>query len=259
MFRGKAYAPLLQTRFTHYGSSMELKAFGLSDVGLIRARNEDAYVIRLQDGIFAVADGMGGHVAGNVASRLAIEAVTNAQLPSDLNGLEDSLADLITEANGTLLEHASSNPECAGMGTTLTILAFSNGGAVCGHIGDSRLYQLRGHVLRQISRDHTWVQEEVDRGGLTPEEARDHPYANALTRALGIADTPQPDSFALDVRAGDTFLLCSDGLTKMLEDEEIAIIVNKAPSVDAACAKLIENANRAGGVDNTTVVLVRAS
>lgn len=237
---------------------MQLRASGRSDAGLIRARNEDAYVIRLEDGIFAVADGMGGHAAGNIASRLAADAVRETAPPA-ADSIDPSLSGLLIAANQRLLAHAAANPECEGMGTTLTVLAFANGRAICTHIGDSRLYLVRRGKIRQITRDHTWVQEEVERGDLTPEEARDHPYANALTRALGIADQAEPETFTVEPKSGDVFLLCSDGLTKMLDDDQIASIVTSQESLEQASAALIAAANQAGGVDNITVVLVRAT
>jgi serine/threonine protein phosphatase PrpC len=242
-----------------YRSAM-LKVSGLSDRGRLRPANEDSLVVRPEQRLFAVADGMGGHAAGEVASRLAAGVIEQLELPVDpsLDGLPEVIAQGIRAANHAIVEDSSVNRDHMGMGTTLTVLALAPDlqRAVYGHVGDSRLYQLRGRKLEQITRDHTWVQEQVDAGRLSIPQARSHPLSSVLTRALGTEPNVDVDTGTLDCLPGDRFLLCSDGLTGMLVDRIIADIMIQDAGPREIAEQLIEAANDRGGADNITVVVV---
>ncbi|UCC71771.1 MAG: Stp1/IreP family PP2C-type Ser/Thr phosphatase [Gemmatimonadota bacterium] len=239
---------------------------GKSDVGRVRQGNEDALFASGERGVFIVADGMGGHVAGEVASQIVTETVgpgVSQAIEEGLDGaeLENRVLELIEEANRAILERADNEPEKRGMGTTLTLLALIPGtGYLVDQVGDSRGYLLRDGTLSQITRDHTVVQQQVDRGALTPEQARDHPLSHILTRALGTELSVEVDTYGDSVQPGDLFLLCSDGLSGMLPDEEIQEILSRAAEdLEEVADELIDAANDAGGMDNITAVLVRIS
>jgi protein phosphatase len=245
---------------------MKLEAAGRSDSGLIRARNEDAILLRPEHRLFAVADGMGGHLAGNVASRLAVETidlqVKDAALhDADVRILAERLVQAAQVANRTIIERGRADPELEGMGTTLTALAFPQQQSACAiaHVGDSRAYLWRAGRLAQLTHDHTWVQSQVDAGRLAPEQARGHPYASVLSRVLGMPDEFETDRLIIDVQPGDVFLLCSDGLTGMLSNDEIAAVLERNPAVDGMAGDLIDEANQRGGLDNITALLVRTT
>lgn len=221
--------------------------------GLVRDSNEDS-VLPETDGrdggpvLVAVADGMGGHAAGEVASRLAIETVAASDAPLD---------ERIAEANHAVMEAAELRPDQQGMGTTLTVGDFQPDGTLrVGHVGDSRLYLYRGDNLLQVTRDHSLVAEYIAAGALSPEEAAHHPQRNVITRALGIDWEIAVDSHTVNLRVGDRVLLCSDGLTNMVPDADIARILGEQPASQAAGWALIEAANKAGGEDNITVAIV---
>jgi serine/threonine protein phosphatase PrpC len=245
--------------------SVELETAAFSHTGLIRSQNEDSLLVRPEKRLFAVADGMGGHVAGEIASALAVaaldEAITDGPSADSPQGLAHRLLAGVRNANERILEHGRTEPETRGMGTTLTAIAFPNGGTSCAlaHVGDSRAYRFRGGQLELLTRDHTWVQDQVDAGHLDPEQARAHPYANVLSRVLGLPVLDLVESAIIDVQPRDLLLLCSDGLTAMLEEENIQAILLAQPDLQAAAAELIEAANAGGGVDNITVILVRAA
>ena len=237
------------------------ESVALTHPGLRRPRNEDAHLFRPELGVYAVADGMGGHAAGDIASRIAIEIVDAgfaAQPPAaDTPLLSRQLVELAAEANREICARGGSEPDKEGMGTTLTVLVTRRDGCVIGHIGDSRVYRLRAGALAQLTTDHTWVQRQVAVGALTPLEARAHPYSNVLARVLGLADVGDADVVAVDAEPGDTFLLCSDGLTTMVDDADLeAILAQPGPLIDVA-RDLIGAANVRGGYDNVTVILVR--
>lgn len=236
-----------------------LDVYGLSDRGRLRPGNEDALIVQPERRLFAVADGMGGHAAGEVASRIATDTIGSLPLETDAaEGLAAALAEGIRTANQAILEDAANSRERSGMGTTLTVLTFDADlkRAVFGHVGDSRLYHLRGGKLEQVTRDHTWVQQQVDAGALTQAQARAHPLSSVLTRALGTEPEVLVDTGTLDCMPGDRFLLCSDGLTGMLFDHVIGQIANANSSLQAVVEQLIEAANERGGADNITVVVV---
>lgn len=233
---------------------------GLTDRGRMRARNEDAVLLRPARGLFAVADGMGGHAGGDVASRIAVDVLDERTLASGPEPGAGDVAAAIRAAHDAILRAARAEPGLDGMGTTLTALQLGPGPDTCviGHIGDSRAYRMRAGVLSQLTRDQTWVQDQVDRGALTPEQARTHPRAAILTHALGIEVSDLEIQILEPVcETGDLFLLCSDGLIAGLTDEEIRGYLAAPPSLDDAARALVDAANAAGGPDNITVALVR--
>ena len=245
---------------------MKWKYAGKSDVGKVRPGNEDAFFADNERGVFIVADGMGGHVAGEVASQIVTETVGPGVCHAIGLGLraaelEERILDLIEEANQAILKRAESEPEKRGMGTTLTLLALVPGSEfLIEQVGDSRGYLLRDGMLTQITRDHTVVQQQVDRGALTPEQARDHPLSHILTRALGTESDVEADTFGDSLKAGDIFLLCSDGLSGMLSDDVIeAILSTPTDDLQEIADALVDAANAAGGLDNVTAVVVKVT
>jgi PPM family protein phosphatase len=229
------------------------RAAWLTDTGRRRVRNEDAYVF--EPPLFAIADGMGGARAGEVAAGLAAAALKDGRgTVSD----EASLEARIAEANRQVWERSVADPRTAGMGTTVTV-AFVDQPAsrvVFGHVGDSRAYRLRGDELDRVTTDHSLVAELVESGVLTPEEAERHPQRSAITRAVGTERAIEADVFSLPGEMGDLFLLCSDGLTDMLSETEIAdVLVAAERDPEAAARALVDAANAHGGEDNVTVVL----
>lgn len=239
------------------------EAAGATDVGRVRAHNEDAFMIDAQRGVFLVADGMGGHAAGEVASAIASEAVGSALRQAIDAGLgADGVSFLLNEtfhgAHRSIVNYSLAKPETRGMGTTLTALVlFEEGSFRVGHIGDSRCYVLRDGELTQLSRDHTWVQREVDAGRLTDRGARRHHLAHVLTRALGADSLDIPDVYDGTMLPGDLVLLCSDGLTGMLTDRMLRRILVRGGELADRVAELVMGANERGGRDNITAVLVR--
>jgi len=242
---------------------MDWDAAVLSDRGRWRHRNEDAAVVRPEKRLYAVADGMGGHVAGDIASRTAVERLDTALdagvAAAPAMDAADRLRRAIASANAAVLERAEHEADKRGMGTTIAALLALHDDATCviGHIGDSRVYRLRRGVLDLLTTDHTWVQERVAAGELTAVEARAHPYSSVLTRVLGLPDVGAADITVADVTAGDTFLLCTDGLTGMLEERDLVDILARAEPADALAAELVDAANARGGLDNITVVVLK--
>lgn len=234
---------------------------GHTDTGRVRARNEDALLQRPERGLVAVADGMGGHAAGDVASRIAVDVLDD----STAHGAIDTgvLEHAIRAAHDAILKAARADADLDGMGTTLTALHVDPGNGACaiGHVGDSRAYRLREGALDQLTRDQTWVQEQVDAGALTPAQARNHPFAAMLTCALGIDERPlDVQAFEVDAAPGDLFLLCSDGLVARLDDDDLhRIVFQQQQDLDRLARELVDAANEAGGPDNITVALVRLS
>jgi protein phosphatase len=238
---------------------MTIHAFGVTDKGRVRPHNEDALLVAPDAGVFAVADGMGGHAAGEVASRIAIEAVD--ELLAHENKLPDDvparLKRIIQEANRRIAERIQKHPECAGMGTTLVLAAMSASTVWLAHVGDSRAYLLRNGTIRQLTSDHSFVNELVRLGMLTREQASRDPRRNVVTRALGSDPAVAPDVIEEPCEPGDVLLLCSDGLNTMLPDDRILQAVADGGDLEAACRRLVADANESGGEDNITVVLVR--
>ena len=219
--------------------------------GMVRENNEDSLFPTAggettDSAVLAVADGMGGHVAGEVASRLAINASTSSELDA---------SDRVAAGNRAIREEVAREPSLEGMGTTMTLLVIDGEQGTFGHVGDSRAYMLRDQELTQLTNDHTVAAEYVQVGQMTPEEAAVHPHRHMLTRTLGLTRFVNVDDFVIDFEVGDRVLLCSDGLTEMVSDDAIAKILKDGTPEETAW-KLVETANAAGGVDNISVIVV---
>jgi len=227
---------------------------GRTDPGRVRRRNEDSFV--LDPPLFAVADGMGGAQAGEVASRLTAAAFREYHEADDL-APDGRVQAIIQEANRRIYERARSDSEVSGMGTTVTAALLTGGRVTLGHVGDSRAYRIRNGALDQLTEDHSLVGDLMRSGRLTPEEAEEHPQRSVITRALGTDPEVDVDTVTVDAEPGDLFLLCSDGLTTMVGDDDILGIVAAAPTLDDAARELVRAANTGGGEDNVTVVLFR--
>ena len=225
----------------------------LTDVGRQRQSNEDSYLERSP--LFAVADGMGGARAGEVASRLAVEAF-DAREESSVSG-EQQLAEVARAANRQIHKMSREDSDHAGMGTTLTAALVSDREVAIGHVGDSRLYRLRDGEFERLTQDHSLVEEFVRQGKLTPEEAAVHPQRSIITRALGPEPEVEVETYTHQGRAGDVYLICSDGLTGMVAESELAEMLERGGSLDEAAKEMIDAANANGGKDNITVVLFR--
>jgi len=228
--------------------------FSDTHTGRQRRANEDAYFARAP--LFVVADGMGGAQAGEVASGMAVELFADG-LPDGGGGLEQRLAAVVREANDRIYRRSRSDSAHAGMGTTLTAAYVGDDEISIAHVGDSRAYCLRDGKLMRLTRDHSLVDELISSGRLTPEEAEHHPQRSVITRALGPESHVEVDTRTHRARPGDVYLLCSDGLTSMVSEEQAAEILRSAPSLREAGRRLIQAANDAGGRDNITVVLFR--
>ena len=227
---------------------------GSTDAGRKRRRNEDSFVH--DPPLFAVADGMGGAQAGEVASRLAAAAFREFHDADDLDP-EERIGAIIQEANRRIYERARDDAQASGMGTTITAALVSGPSVAVGHVGDSRAYRFHEGRLEQLTEDHSLVADLVRSGRLTPEEADTHPQRSVITRALGTDPEVDVDTFTVEAAPGDVFLLSSDGLTTMVGDEEIAQAVSRAETLEQAAKTLVKAANRAGGEDNITVVLFK--
>lgn len=244
-------------------AALKLKVCGLSDVGRIREHNEDSFDVDVEGQVYVVADGMGGHRHGEVASRIAVEAISAAfQDGADLE-IDDSLPPhlgqlkaAIEAAQGAVQSAVEEDVSLVGMGTTVVAMIVRDDSAGVAHVGDSRAYRLRDGMLQQLTKDHTWVGEQVGAGLLSEEQAKVHPLRNVVTRALGGRGGVQVDVSEVTLMPGDQYLLCSDGLTTMLSDAEIGQHLMNADSIEGASRSLIASANEGGGLDNTTVVMV---
>ena len=226
---------------------------GRTDVGRQRSANEDSLFVNPP--LFAVADGMGGAKAGEVASAVAVEAVEGATESGE--SAETELANIVRQANRRIYDLAVADESRRGMGTTLTLAKVHGDEVSLAHVGDSRAYLLRGGELEQLTRDHSLVAELERSGQITPEAAEHHPQRSIITRALGPEPDVEVDTYTLAGRDGDTFLICSDGLTSMISDDEVASILRSAGSLDEAADELVRAANQSGGKDNITVILFR--
>lgn len=228
--------------------------------GRVRKTNEDWYHLDEERGIFIVADGMGGHAAGEVASRIAADTALEA-LRRAGTANADTLRATFREARDRIADCCDGRPETRGMGTTLTVTLLETTGQLrVGHIGDSRLYRLRGGELHQLTRDHTWVQQEVDAGRLRPEEAPRHPFSHILNRVLTATDPSAPDVTTTRVESGDLLLLCSDGLYNMIDGQPlIDVLARDQHDPGTIVEGLISAANRRGGADNITAIVIRVT
>ena len=238
-----------------------------TSIGKVRDHNEDNYITLTAhenkipfDALLVVADGMGGHAAGEVASRLTIEKIIEAikSLSEEDRSLEGNefgafLTSMLKDVNSQVWE-AGQEPIHRGMGTTCTLAAIRETQLFLSQVGDSRAYLLRAGDLHQLTTDHSWVEEAVAQGMLTPEQARVHPNRNVITRAIGIHPTVEVDTTAMPIQEGDILLICSDGLNSMIDDDQIKTIL-KSNQIDEVCEGLIEGANDSGGHDNTTVIV----
>jgi protein phosphatase len=232
----------------------------LSDTGRVRSGNEDSTYANLDSGVFVVADGMGGRAAGEIASGIASQCIGAAasEAAGSIDELRESLVAAFLAAGDEIARRASVDPVRSGMGTTCTALMLRDrGDYLVGHIGDSRAYLHRGGALRRVTRDHSWVQDQVDRGLIKPEEARGHPSSNLITRAIGIDPEPKPDIYTGSLQEGDVFLLTSDGLTDMVDERRIAELLASDEASEEVAERFISEANEAGGTDNITALLVR--
>jgi len=235
-------------------------AAGCSDCGRVREHNEDTYRIDCERGLFVVADGMGGHAGGEVASALAVETVFNTLL----GGKEgktgscnaEALQSVIELANTTIYQDAQKNPERKGMGTTLTFMCWDRCQFYFGHIGDSRAYRLRGHELIQLTRDHTWVDMQIRAGVLSQQEAEHDRMRHVLVKSLGTQPGIDPDIVPVDVEPKDRFLICSDGLSDIVEHNDLRSILAGNGSLAEITRRLVEKANAVGGRDNITAVVI---
>ena len=252
---------------------MTISAFGLTDVGRKRRHNEDAYLLDVERGLFVVADGMGGHAAGEVASRITVESIQEFiagteeehenTWPFGFNNrysLEGNrLTTAVEKANEKVMRAVQNRPELKGMGTTVVAALFDEDRVTLVHVGDSRAYLFRGRELKRLTDDHSWVQEQVNAGILSEDEAKSHPLKNVVTRALGGAAHVAVDLIEVPLTAGDRFLLCSDGLTGMVSDDEIIRHLGSEDPPDRTVRSLIELANERGGIDNITAILVEVT
>lgn len=231
---------------------------GRTDPGLVRTANQDSYYIDPQGRYFIVADGMGGHAGGEEASKLATQAI-QSYLDEHWDVSENSqvlLEKAFYEANQAILQDQYTHPERSDMGTTAVVVMFRNREAWCAHVGDSRLYRLRGEQLEQITEDHTWVARAMKVGDLSPEQARSHPWRHVLSQCLGRKDLRQIDIQQMQVQSGDRLLMCSDGLTEEVPDTAIAQYLQSKIPCETAVISLIDAAKDNGGKDNITVVIV---
>jgi serine/threonine protein phosphatase PrpC len=250
---------------------LRVRFAGDTNVGMKREHNEDSFFLPKNERLAIVADGMGGHASGEVASRLAVDTVVNyfqdtleerpLTWPFKVDhGQKHEINRLVTAvklANLKIHDEAQRNPNCRGMGTTLVSTVFAEEAMIVGHVGDSRVYRLREGLFDQLTEDHSLLNDYIKMKNLTPDEIAAFPHKNVIVRALGMKNTVDVDVLVEQPRLGDVFVLCSDGLSGMVTDTEIADTVANEGDLDRLCARLIEMANAAGGLDNVTVVAVR--
>jgi serine/threonine protein phosphatase PrpC len=244
--------------------TVQLAVGARSDVGMIRSGNEDNFFAEADErrGVFVVADGMGGHAAGEVASEMAVQIVAR-HLLTITSVLEptaqEKLAQSLRDANRAIYERMMAEVDKQGMGTTASVLALSDNQFLIGQIGDSRVYLLRDGALTQLTKDHSYVQEQVDAGLLTPEQARYHPYSNVITRCVGASDTVEADIYTGEMKPGDVFLIASDGLTGMVDDRRLQQMLLARAGPGRIVDALIAEANGRGGLDNITAIVVQVT
>jgi serine/threonine protein phosphatase PrpC len=241
---------------------MKINSFGKTDPGLKRTNNEDSYVIREDLNFCAVADGMGGAAAGEIASRIFVDTATciyEEWMRSDKQDPALPVQKTYITANSRIIEHISRFPEHKGMGTTAELLSISDDLIIIGHVGDSRTYRLRNGVLKQITKDHSLIREQIDKGIITALEAKNHRMRHVILRAVGVEENVSLDIIRSKAVEGDIYLLCSDGLTDMADDDAIEKCMNSYSALDGMASGLIDLANAGGGKDNITVVLARIS
>jgi protein phosphatase len=253
---------------------MKLEHAAQTDVGLVRDLNEDAFIVEPSENMYLVADGMGGQAAGEIASAMACEKITDfivltsveagATWPTSYDNLLshslNRLQEAFRSANRAIYEAASTDPDKQGMGTTGVCALFEDSTMYLAHVGDSRAYLIRNGSMEQLTRDHSWIHDQVESGLMTEEEAQDHPYRNIITRALGAGSDVRVDLSEHPLEDNDLMLLCSDGLTAMVSDDQIMnLLKDNAEDLDAAVKAFIDAANASGGKDNITAILIRYS
>lgn len=257
-----------------------IEAVGISEVGRTRQHNEDAFLIADAPDdapesarapgawkLVAVADGMGGHEAGEIASELALDAIEDvmATVRNDLDGLgsgwqpdlDERLKSAVEAADAVIREHAEENPGRTGMGTTVAVTMFVRGWLGVGHVGDSRVFLVRERGLERLTVDHSWIEEQRDLGALSPDEIASSPFRHTITRAVGVTERPQPDIAWRRLEEGDVVALTTDGLTRYADEARLLEAIGDGEDLRAAAASLVRFAEDAGGVDNITIVLVR--
>lgn len=254
---------------------MKILSCGITDIGRKRQRNEDSYLVNDKLRLYVVADGMGGHAGGEFASRIAVSTVEeifkgddransgvaentylDSEAPEGDAHPQGRLKDAINRAGSMIVRRATEEPELRGMGTTATVMLVGEGKSYFAHVGDSRAYCVREGNITQITEDHSLVHEQLKSGLITEEEARTHQLKNIITRSVGVQEDVEVDTVVWKVQEGDSYLLCSDGLTNMVNDEEIREIVTNNETEQAARA-LVDKANESGGDDNITLILLR--
>ena len=240
---------------------MNIKTFGNTNTGMVRGNNEDAYGNYPDLSLYIVADGLGGHAGGEVASRIAVESIKEYiesaykyKTPEDI---KTKIIKAIKEASTRIMLEANKGYNLQGMGTTVVVVKIQGDKAIVAHVGDSRAYLIKGEVITQITKDHTVVEEYIRLGLLTPQDAAYHPSRHILSRALGVSDDVDVDITAIQLWAGDTIILCTDGLTNMLPEKKIFdTVLESRPSPEKITERLISLANQNGGIDNITVVTI---
>ena len=249
-------------------STSPFEFHALTDIGRVRAHNEDAIAVHARTGLMLLADGMGGYSAGEVASTLAIEHIGAQMLPwltsrkghqatpEDVGAM---LHDCAEQANHAILEAALAQPQYCGMGTTLIAGVFHQGWLILGHAGDSRGYRLRAGTLEQLTRDHSWLQEQIDAGRLTPAQAATSRQRNLITRALGAQDHADLEITLLPIQPGDLYLLCSDGLIDRMTHDELQELARQDAPLAERARHMVARANDLGGRDNISVVLAQVT
>ncbi len=247
--------------------ALGLEVAGRSDIGRVRSSNEDSFGYDQRLGVYVVCDGMGGHAAGEIASRIAVDSVLAYFRDQEPMAADPSLidapmgarllADAVNMANESILRYADENEAATGMGTTLVAARFCDGKFTIAHVGDSRIYLLRDGELVQLTEDHSFVMEQVRRGVLTIQEAKQSAAQHIITRALGTGDDSPPDLAEFPAQEGDLLLLTTDGILRHVGDDEIKAILSQIPSLQVACDMLVDAANEGGGEDNATCMLLR--
>lgn len=233
-------------------------ASAISDRGRKRTSNEDSYGFSVEHGVYVVCDGMGGAAAGEIASSLAVDEIMRLVAGSSSKPARNEMESAIAAANHAIYSRAQRNHKLSGMGTTMVVLVAEERRVTAFNIGDSRCYRLRNRRLEQVTLDHSLVEEQVRLGRMTEAEAQRSPLRNVITRALGTQKEVTPDIFELEADPGDLFLICSDGLTRELDDPLIESLLSIDLPLDELCERLVGAANKAGGHDNITCLLVRA-
>ncbi|CAM3664380.1 Stp1/IreP family PP2C-type Ser/Thr phosphatase [Corallococcus sp. ZKHCc1 1396] len=250
---------------------MRIEVAGSTHVGMKRNHNEDNYLVLTEENLVVVADGMGGHSSGEIASRIAVDelgeffrmtskdqdATWPFKMDKQRNYDENRLSTGIKLANARIFERATVDTKYKGMGTTIVSVHFADSAAYVGHVGDSRVYFFRGGMLQQVTEDHSLLNDYLKAKKLSPEEIENFPHKNVIVRALGMKEQVQVDVTRVDPLENDVFLLCSDGLSGMISDAQMQDILSRTPELEKACGQLIDLANAAGGNDNVTCVLAR--